>query len=144
MSADRRSSRDRMTPAVRRLELLCARRTAQRGDPSIAPIMAHRLRELQKQASQQDPTLQVFSRHVPAELSGRCALRLDRGILRVAVADSSTRFALDRLLRAGVKDRIIRESSVPIRDIRLEQAAPNRRRASARGSRPPSTNDPSS
>ncbi|RNC80274.1 MAG: hypothetical protein ED559_00200 [Phycisphaera sp.] len=144
MDSDRRAARDRMTPAARRLELLRARRTSQGRDTSLAPSMAGLRRHLEKQASQTDPLRQTFDSLVPTELASRCKIRLDKGVLRVGVADSSIRYALDRLLRAGVRDQIIRQSQIPIRDIKLEARTSRPRRAGGRASTTRSTNDRSS
>jgi hypothetical protein len=141
MDNDRRAARDRMTPAARRLELLQARRTRTARDTSLSPTLIEVSKNLQKQLDSIDPMQQVWNRVIPEELASRAQIRLDKGILRVSVQDSSIRFALDRLLRAGAQNELIRQAPVPIRNVKLEAKTSRRPRAGAQASTTRNTND---
>ena len=120
MESDRLADRDRRTPAARRLELLRSRRTRQTPDLSIhQPVTAAAL-QLQQHQRDAGPMTSLWNELIPQELAQHTRIRVDKGTLRVSVADSSSRFALDRLLRAGIKDQLVRKSPVPIRNVRLE------------------------
>jgi hypothetical protein len=141
MDNDRRAARDRMTPAARRLELLQARRTRTVRDTSLSPTLIEVRKNLQKQLDSIDPMQQVWNRVIPEELASRAQIRLDKGILRVSVQDSSIRFALDRLLRAGAQNELVRQAPVPIRNVKLEAKTSRRPRAGAQASTTRNTND---
>ncbi|PHQ78314.1 MAG: hypothetical protein COB69_09560 [Phycisphaera sp.] len=128
MDNDRRAARDRMMPAARRLELLRTRRTWPERDTSLSPTLIKVRNHLQKQLDQIDPMLEVWNRVIPEELASRTKIRLDKGTLIVSARDSSIRFALDRLLRAGAQNELIRQAPVPIRTVKLESKAQPRPR----------------
>lgn len=133
MPSDRLSDRDRRMPAARRLELLRTRRAYQTRDHSIQPALttiATQLRMAQRDAG---PLGKLFSELIPDVLARHAKLRVDRGMLRISVSDSSSRFALDRLLRAGVEEQLIRRSPVAIRGVRVDSAGPSARADKPRG-----------
>lgn len=135
MDSDRRSARDRQTPSARRLELLRARRTSQTPDRSLKAALAPVESQLRRTQTSASPISALWSELVPSQLARATSVRLDRGTLVVSVADSSSRFALDRLLRAGVERELVRRSPVAIRGVRL--VSMDSRRPPAGG--PPST-----
>ncbi len=142
--SDRLGARDRLTPAARRLELLRSRRTRTAPDRSIQnPVTAIAL-QLQQAKRDAGPMAQLWNELIPQELARHTRLRLDKGTLRVSVTDSSCRFALDRLLRAGIQDQLIRKSPVPIRSVRLEATTSQRAPAGAPRSTTRSTRNRSS
>ncbi len=58
---------------------------------------------------------------VPESLLSRTALEgLSRGVLTIRVADSATRYELDRLLRGGVEMQLKRACKAPIRRLRVQ------------------------
>lgn len=120
MQSDRLGQRDRRTPAARRLELLRSRRTRKASDLSIHQPMTAAALQLQQLQRDAGPMSSLWNELIPPELARHTRVRIDKGTLRVSVADSSSRFALDRLLRAGIKDQLIRKSPIPIRNVRLE------------------------
>jgi len=140
MDNDRRAARDRVTPAARRLELLQQRRTWGDRDTSLAPSLIEIRKHLQKQLDAIDTMQQAWDSVIPEELASRTQIRLDKGVLRVSVQDSSIRFALDRLLRAGAQNELVRRAPVPIRSVKLEAKTSRRPRAGARASTTRSTN----
>jgi len=57
----------------------------------------------------------------PEEFSGRTRpIGLRAGVLRVAVSDASTRYRVDRWLRAGGLVELQRASAAPLRRVKLE------------------------
>ncbi|MFG0275966.1 MAG: hypothetical protein ACF8QF_13020 [Phycisphaerales bacterium] len=59
----------------------------------------------------------------PPELLPRTRVEgLRAGVLTVLVDDAATRFALDRALRSGLENAVIRASAAPIRRVRLRLA----------------------
>ncbi len=140
MHNDRRAARDRMTPAARRLELLQTRRTRPARDTSLSPALIEIRRGHQNQLDATVPMQEVWNRVIPQELASRTQIRLDKGTLRVSVQDSSIRYALDRLLRAGAQNELIRQAPVPLRNIKLEAKTSRRPRAGDRASTTRSTN----
>ena len=141
MDNDRRAARDRMTPAARRIELLQRRRTWPERDASLSPALIEVRKHLQKQLDSIDPMQQVWNSVIPEELASRAKIRLDKGTLRVSVQDSSVRFALDRLLRAGAQNELVRQAPVPIRTVKLESKAKPRPRGGGPVSTTPNTNN---
>lgn len=117
---DRLAERDRRTPAARRLELLRSRRTRPQTDPSLSPALTSIATQLQLAKRDAGPMGQLFNELIPELLARSAKLRIDRGTLRISVPDSASRFALDRLLRAGIEQQLIRRSPVPIRAVRVE------------------------
>lgn len=120
MESDRLAARDRLTPAARRLELLRQRRTRKTPDLSVHQPMTAAALQLQQARRDAGPMQSLWNELIPEQLASHTRLRVDKGTLRVSVADSSSRYALDRLLRAGIKDQLIQRAPVPIRNVRLE------------------------
>lgn len=144
MPSDRLAERDRLTPAARRLELLRQRRAYTQRDRSIGPALAAIATQLRLAQRDAGPVGRLWNELIPEILARGATLRLDRGTLRVSVSDSSSRYALDRLLRAGVEEQLIRRSPVPIRAVRVEATTSRRPRAGGPASTTPSSGTRSS
>lgn len=86
--------------------------------------MDQQLREIRKLQRGVGACAAAWGQVVPPELAARTQLiSLNRGVLLVGVPDASTRFQLDRLLRAG-GDRAFREScKADVRSIRVVLAS---------------------
>lgn len=64
-------------------------------------------RDVERPHRQLGDLADLWQRLVPAELVERTTLRgFQRGTLQVAVADSGTRYQLDRALRGGVESKL--------------------------------------
>ena len=60
----------------------------------------------------------------PPDLLGRTRVEgLRGGVLTVIAADAPTRYALERALRAGVEEAVIRAAAAPIRRVRVRLGA---------------------
>jgi len=126
MATDRRALRDRVLPAATRIETLRTRRVHPEFKLTIEQELMRietRLRRLTRSAG---PIEQAWQRVIPSELASRTRIEVAGTELRVRVEDSSTRFALDRLLRAGAELDLIQSFPIPIKRIRLMNAT-NRR-----------------
>ena len=71
-------------------------------------------KDIQKPYRQLGAMIEVWTRLLPPELASRTRLEsLARGVLRVVVDSSSSFYELDRLLRQGLEQQIIREHKGP-------------------------------
>lgn len=62
----------------------------------------------------------VWAEYCPPELVTRTRVAaFERGVLHIEVADASTRYALDRALRAGLAARIVESSRSAVRRVRV-------------------------
>jgi len=62
----------------------------------------------------------VWAEHCPPELVARTRVAaFERGVLHIEAADASTRYALDRALRAGLAGRIVESSRSAVRRVRV-------------------------
>ena len=94
---------------ARRLERLRGFRIPPERDQSLAFIQGQFDREVKRPHAQVKQAVELWAQLVPAELAAHTRLEsLTRGTLKV-VADSSTHlYELDRLLRGGVEQALIR------------------------------------
>ncbi len=120
MTLDRRAARDARTPASARLERLRARRTwTDRATPIGASLESIR-RELAQRETSIGPALSAWTSVIPPELAERSTIvSLKRGTLTVRIADSASRYATDRLLRAGAEIKVLKQCPRHVRRIRL-------------------------
>ncbi|HED54702.1 MAG TPA: hypothetical protein ENJ00_10960 [Phycisphaerales bacterium] len=122
MATDRRSLRDQALPAAKRIETLRARRVK----PEFKLTIEQELQKIEARLSRLNtsagPIQQAWHRIIPHELACRTSIEVAGTELRVRVEDSSTRFALDRLLRAGAELDLIQSFPIPIKKIRLINA----------------------
>ncbi|MEL7483306.1 MAG: DciA family protein [Planctomycetota bacterium] len=120
MTLDRRAVRDARTPASARLERLRARRTwNDRATPIGVSLEAIR-RELAQHEKASGPALEAWTSVIPHELAARSTIvSLKRGTLTVRIPDSASRYATDRLLRAGAEIKVLKQCPRHIKRIRL-------------------------
>ena len=87
---------------------------------SIGTAMSGMERQLKRDAKRLGGAGEAWAGVCPASLIARTAIiGLNRGELRIAVADSAAMYELDRHLRAGGEAELSRASSAPIHRVRL-------------------------
>lgn len=120
MTLDRRAARDARTPASARLERLRTRRTwADKATPIGVSLETIR-RELEQREKSVGPALEAWTSVIPHELATRSTIvSLKRGTLTVRIQDSASRYATDRLLRAGAEIKVLKKCPRHVRRIRL-------------------------
>lgn len=120
MTPDRRSARDVRTPAATRLERLRSSRTrADRATP-IGTSLEQIRRELEQRESSIGPAEKAWRSVIPPELTQRSTIvSMKRGTLTVRIPDSASRYAADRLLRAGGEIRVLKQCPRNVKKIRL-------------------------
>jgi hypothetical protein len=107
-------------PPTFSLKALRGFRNPRERDLTIAAAVGVLQREVEKQHRQVDGAGDAWAEVVPAELAARTALvRLARGVLNVRAADSGARFALDRFLRSGGEQALVRASRGKIKRVKL-------------------------
>lgn len=120
MTLDRRAARDARTKASARLERLRTSRTWNDRATPIGVSLESLRRELAQREQAISPALEAWTSVIPHELTaGSTILSLKRGTLTVRIPDSATRYATDRLLRAGAEIRVLKQCPRHIRRIRL-------------------------
>lgn len=83
-------------------------------DYSMNFLAGYFKREVEKPHKQLGALGEIWRQLVPAELAEHTRLEsLSRGVLRIAVDSSSRLYQLDRLLRAGLEQRIIQAHRGP-------------------------------
>ncbi len=101
---------------------------------SLGTAMAGVDRQLKRDSKRLGGAGEAWMTVCPAELIARTAITgLNRGELRVAVADSATMYTLDRYLRAGGEAELARASTAPIYRVRLALDARPFTHANAQG-----------
>lgn len=99
-----------------RLRELRVRRAA---DLSLAGDFDAMARELARRKKALAGAAEAWERVCPPALLAKTALEgLARGVLTVRVPDAATRFELDRFLRCGGEDALVRASRAPLRRVR--------------------------
>ncbi|MEO1583414.1 MAG: DciA family protein [Planctomycetota bacterium] len=117
---DRRAARDARTPAAARIDRLRSYRTRADQASPIGLNLASIRRDLTQREASIAPALEAWTEIIPKELAERATIvSLSRGTLTVRIPDSASRFATDRLLRAGAQIRIIKRCPRPVRRIKL-------------------------
>jgi len=102
------------SPHQRRLQLL--RRYRNRPDPdlSLGFLKPFFRKEVENPHKQLTAMIELWVRSVPQGLADQCRLEsLSRGVLRVAVTSSVWHYELDRLLRSGLHEHLIRKHRGP-------------------------------
>lgn len=93
-----------MSDAARQIEQLRKYRVKTGPETSIASIVSGVASQAQKTHRKLGQLIDLWEQHVPADISRRTAITSIRGgTLHVAVADASTNYELDRLLREGLE-----------------------------------------
>ena len=119
-TTDRLSRRESRTPASTRLDRLRALRAPrERAEPIAAALETFR-RQLDQRESSIAPAQRAWDETIPPELTRSSTIvGLRRGTLTIRIADNSTRFATDRLLRAGAELMVLKRCPRTVRRIRL-------------------------
>lgn len=112
-------------PASSYMNRLRQWRTRPDRDLSLGFLRDQFKREVEKPYKQLHAIAEIWAELVPASLSEHVRLEsLARGVLRVAVDSSSALYELDRLLRGGVEQELIRQHKGPaFRCVKLRVAA---------------------
>ncbi|MEL6499379.1 MAG: DciA family protein [Planctomycetota bacterium] len=120
MTLDRRAVRDARTPASARIDKLRARRTwTDKATPIGASLESIR-RELKLRDQTIGPAAEAWNAVMPKELADRSTIvSVKRGTLTVRIPDSASRFAADRLLRAGAEIRLLKTCPRNVRRVKL-------------------------
>ena len=106
-----------------RLEALRKGRVRPERDGSLGEMFRERSAELQKLEKRLGGVARAWQSVCPPELLGRTSVRsLARGVLTIGVEDASTRFELDRVLRAGGERTFIRACPTTVRKLKLVSA----------------------
>ncbi len=112
----------RMDPTAHaaQLEALRRRRAAPPRDPRLAPGFAAAAKELARTQKRLAGAARAWEAVCPPALINRTAIEnLTRGVLTIRARDAATRFELDRALRAGGEDALIRLAPTTIRRVKL-------------------------
>lgn len=112
-------------PNSKYIERLRQWRTRPDKDVSLGFLREQFKREVEKPYKQLHAIAEVWAELVPATLSEHVRLEsLARGVLRVAVDSSSVLYELDRMLRGGLEQELIRQHKGPaFRSVKLRVAA---------------------
>ena len=103
-----------MNPKNHPLTKLQAWRGPRPSDLSMAFLRDQFKQEVEKPYKQLEQMIDIWTRLVPAELCRYTRLEsLNRGVLKVAVDSSARHFELDRLLRQGLQEQIIKTHKGP-------------------------------
>lgn len=106
-----------------RLEALRKGRVRPERDGSLGAMFRERAAELEKLEKRLGGIARAWQSVCPPELVGRTSVRsLARGVLTIGVEDASTRFELDRLLRAGAERTFVRACPTTVRKVKLVSA----------------------
>lgn len=106
-----------------RLEALRKQRASRPREWAVGDAFAAAARELERSRKRLAGVAEAWDAVCPPGLAGRTAIvGVARGVLTVRVADASTRFELDRLLRTGGEATLVRLAPTGIRCVRLALA----------------------
>lgn len=106
--------------AAQRLADLRAQRSRHRDAPSLAPTLQKLAANFKRDASRYATVAESWESICPPHLRDRTAIKSHaRSILTIAAADSSTRYELDRWLRAEGERTLVRSTPAPIRRIKV-------------------------
>jgi hypothetical protein len=109
---------DRLTPA--NLEQLRQSRSRPQRDDSIASAMGHLEKQLRQQARNVGGVGDAWVRLVPARLLEQTSvLGMSRGVLTVRAATASARFELDRWLKGGGEDALVKGSTAALSRVKV-------------------------
>lgn len=119
------SARPQEQRAALDIERLRAQRVRPERSRSLAELLDTEHRAIDKAAKAIGPGGQAWIDACPPDhLPSTTVLGLQRGTLKIGVAGTATRFALDRWLRSGGERLIIRAARVAIRRITLVPHTP--------------------
>ena len=105
---------DTPKPKNDRLSKLQAWRGPHPPDLSMSFLRDQFKREVEKPYKQLEQLVEIWTRLVPPELCRYTKLEaLNRGVLKVAVDSSARHYELDRLLRQGLQEQIIKMHKGP-------------------------------
>lgn len=108
--------------ALQRLRTL---RVREAPDLSMRAVFSEESKHLERVRKRTGGAAKAWCEICPPELLRRTAIvGLNRGVLTVRVSDASTRYELDRLLRAGAEADLLRRSAAPIRRVKLVVGEP--------------------
>ena len=65
---------------------------------------------------------EIWDALCPAGLIERTAVKVARGVLTISVRDSATRYRVERALKSGLSDELVRQSPLAVRKVRVEIA----------------------
>ena len=108
----------------RHLDRLRRHRNKPEPDLSLGFLPKQFKQQVEKPHKQLGDLAELWQQLVPEALVSHTRLEsLNRGVLRVAVDSSARLYELDRLLREGLRDRLIREHNGPaVRRVQLRVA----------------------
>ena len=110
--------------AAMRLGKLRETRSRRERDDALASSFQRTARDLARLEKNLAGVAEAWETVCPPARLPRTAIRsVQRGKLTIAVADASTRFELDRLLRAGAKRDLVKGCPMTVRSVRLVQDA---------------------
>lgn len=91
-----------------------------RGVEDLSVTYRVQIQDLRSQKRRLAPLAAALAEVLPAEIAERTTLMgLQRGVLEIGVADSGTRFELDRFLRSGGEAALLRLIPVAVRRVRV-------------------------
>ena len=102
------------------LERLRSHRVRPDFDGSLHETLSRQAKDLERTHKRLGNAAAAWGRVCPPEFLSRTAIvGLNRGVLTIRVRDASTRYELDRMLRAGGETAVLRSVNAPIRKIKL-------------------------
>jgi hypothetical protein len=108
------------TPQSLRLARLRVLRNRPAPDLRVSGALAQEQRRLSKASRAVGGVARAWDLTAPESLRARCeVVGLARGVLTVRIADDSTRFAVDRWLRAGGRDLLASRTPATLTRVRL-------------------------
>ncbi|MGP1346988.1 MAG: hypothetical protein ACTS3F_10035 [Phycisphaerales bacterium] len=115
----------RLNAARRAIESLRATRVRPDRGVDLGTLVRREGADLQRTAKRLGAGGQAWAAQCPPGLLAHTSvLGLARGTLRIGVANSAARYALDRWLRTGGRESVIRQAGAHIRRITLVPHAP--------------------
>lgn len=111
-------------PFEERIQQLRQWRNPRERDYSLGFLQADFKNQIEKPYKQLGKFIPIWQSLIPSPYQERTALvGFSRNVLLVHVADSSTCYHIDRLLRAGVEQELRRQAGMTLRRVQLKVAA---------------------
>ncbi len=103
-----------------RIEMTRKRRVREERKTAAADLFAAQAATLKRDQKRIGNAADAWSRLCPAELRLRTTvLGVTRGVLRIGASDSAARFEIDRWLRAGGSDEVVRRCRTTVRSVKV-------------------------
>ncbi len=103
-----------------RIEMVRKRRVREERKTAAADLFAAQASHLKREQKRIGNAADAWARLCPDGLRRRTVvLGVSRGVLRLGTTDSAARFELDRALRSGLQDELVRACRSTVRSVRV-------------------------